>query len=40
VVSDGQLNVSYNCLDRHLTTQPGKAAIIFEAVDGHHEDHL
>jgi acetyl-CoA synthetase len=31
---DGQLNVSYNCLDRHLTTQPGKIAIIFEADDG------
>ena len=31
---DGQLNVSYNCLDRHLTTQPGKVAIIFEADDG------
>lgn len=31
---DGQLNVSYNCLDRHLTTQPEKTAIIFEADDG------
>ena len=31
---DGQLNVSYNCLDRHLTTQLGKVAIIFEADDG------
>ena len=31
---DGQLNVSYNCLDRHLSTQPGKVAIIFEADDG------
>jgi acetyl-CoA synthetase len=31
---DGQLNISYNCLDRHLTTQPGKVAIIFEADDG------
>jgi len=31
---DGQLNVSYNCLDRHLDTQPNKVAIIFEADDG------
>jgi acetyl-CoA synthetase len=31
---DGELNVSYNCLDRHLTTQPDKPAIIFEADDG------
>jgi acetyl-CoA synthetase len=30
----GQLNASYNCLDRHLKTQPGKVAIIFEADDG------
>ncbi|MDD3885079.1 MAG: acetate--CoA ligase [Gallionella sp.] len=32
--SDGELNVSYNCLDRHLETQPNKTAIIFEADDG------
>ncbi len=31
---DGELNASYNCLDRHLTTQPNKIAIIFEADDG------
>jgi acetyl-CoA synthetase len=31
---DGSLNVSYNCLDRHLKTQPDKVAIIFEADDG------
>jgi acetyl-CoA synthetase len=31
---DGELNASYNCLDRHLKTQPGKIAIIFEADDG------
>src|SRR5215213_3525378 len=31
---DGQLNASYNCLDRHLQTQPEKTAIIFEADDG------
>ncbi len=31
---DGQLNVSYNCLDKHLATQPDKTALIFEADDG------
>ncbi len=31
---DGELNVSYNCLDRHLETTPHKTAIIFEADDG------
>ena len=32
--SDGEINASYNCLDRHLKTQPDKTAIIFEADDG------
>src|SRR4051812_22880435 len=31
---DGELNASYNCLDRHLKTQPNKIAIILEADDG------
>ncbi len=31
---DGELNVSYNCLDKHLSTQPNKIAIIFEADNG------
>jgi acetyl-CoA synthetase len=31
---DGELNASYNCLDRHLKSQPDKTAIIFEADDG------
>ncbi len=31
---DGELNVSYNCIDRHLNTQPNKVAIIFESDDG------
>jgi len=31
---DGELNVSYNCLDKHLASQPNKTAIIFEADDG------
>src|SRR5260221_9117291 len=30
----GETNASYNCLDRHLRTQPDKVAIIFEADDG------
>jgi acetyl-CoA synthetase len=31
---DGELNVSANCLDKHLSTIPNKTAIIFEADDG------
>jgi acetyl-CoA synthetase len=31
---DGELNASYNSLDRHLKTQPDKTAIVFEADDG------
>ena len=31
---DGELNVSFNCLDRHLEANPDKIAIIFEADDG------
>src|SRR5678815_2394757 len=31
---DGELNASYNCLDRHLETHGDKTAIIFEADDG------
>ncbi len=31
---DGELNVSANCLDKHLSTIPNKVAIIFEADDG------
>ena len=31
---DGELNVSYNCLDKHLADQPEKIAIIFESDDG------
>ncbi|MDT8272996.1 MAG: acetate--CoA ligase, partial [Desulfomonilia bacterium] len=29
----GKLNVSYNCLDRHMATRKNKAAIIFEGND-------
>ena len=31
---DGELNVSYNCLDRHLAKRGDKTALIFEADDG------
>jgi acetyl-CoA synthetase len=31
---DGLVNASYNCLDRHLDSQPNKVAIVFEADDG------
>lgn len=31
---DGELNVSANCLDKHLKTIPNKTAIIFEADNG------
>jgi acetyl-CoA synthetase len=31
---DGELNASYNCLDRYLDTQPDKTALVFEADDG------
>lgn len=32
--ADGELNVSYNCLDRHLATKGNKTALIFEGDDG------
>ena len=32
--SDGQLNVSYNCIDRHLEKHAEKTAIIFEGEKG------
>ena len=31
---DGELNISANCLDKHLSTIPNKTAIIFEADNG------
>ena len=31
---DGELNVSWNCLDRHLATHGDKTAIIFESDEG------
>lgn len=35
--SDGELNVSYNCLDRHLADKADKTAIIYERDDGSSE---
>ncbi len=32
--NDGALNVSYNCLDRHLAERGGKTAIVFEGEKG------
>ncbi len=32
--ADGELNVSYNCLDRHIPAQGDKTALIFEDDDG------
>ncbi|MDT8282854.1 MAG: AMP-binding protein, partial [Gammaproteobacteria bacterium] len=32
--TDGAMNVSYNCIDRHLKTQADKTAIIFEGEPG------
>ena len=32
--AEGQLNVTYNCLDRHLPDKGDKTAILFEADDG------
>ncbi|MDH5230463.1 MAG: acetate--CoA ligase [Gammaproteobacteria bacterium] len=31
---DGEINVSYNCIDRHLTLHADKTAIIFEGENG------
>lgn len=32
--ADGELNISYNCLDRHLADKADKTALIFERDDG------
>lgn len=32
--TDGTMNVSYNCIDRHLSTRANKTAIIFEGENG------
>lgn len=37
---DGQLNASYNCIDRHLKTHPNKTAIIWEGDEQEWEKHI
>ena len=32
--NDGEMNVAYNCIDKHLATQADKTAIIFEGEQG------
>lgn len=32
--TDGELNISYNCIDKHLATKANKTAIIFEGEKG------
>jgi len=38
--SGGKLNVSYNCIDRHLSTKANDTAIIFEGDDPSQDDHI
>ena len=38
--ADGQLNVSHNCVDRHLEARGGKTAIIWEADDPQTSRHI
>jgi acetyl-CoA synthetase len=35
-----QLNVSYNCIDRHLATRGDQVAIIWEGDDPNHDQHI
>lgn len=37
---DGQLNVSYNCIDRHLPTKAQQTAIIWEGDDPTQDQHI
>ena len=37
---DGILNVSYNCIDRHLDTRADQIAIIWEGDDSQHSKHI
>ena len=36
----GTLNISYNCLDRHLATRGDQTAIIWESDDPHVDEHI
>ncbi|MDN3647942.1 acetate--CoA ligase [Reinekea marina] len=38
--ADGELNVSYNCIDRHLETKADHTAIIFEGDDPNESKHI
>ncbi|KAG9325892.1 hypothetical protein KVV02_001289 [Mortierella alpina] len=37
---DGQLNASYNCVDRHALAYPDKVAIIYEADEPNESEHV
>lgn len=37
---DGQLNASYNCIDRHLATKADKTALIWEGDDPSQSEHI
>lgn len=37
---DGELNVSYNCIDRHLAERAAETAIIWESDDGSKSEHI
>ena len=37
---NGILNVSYNCIDRHLATRANRVAIIWEGDDNQHSKHI
>jgi acetyl-CoA synthetase len=37
---DGELNVSANCIDRHLATRGDQTAIIWESDDPNHAEHI
>ncbi|KAJ3053732.1 acetyl-CoA synthetase [Rhizophlyctis rosea] len=37
---DGQINVSYNCVDRHALTNPDRVAIIWEADEPNQHTHI
>ncbi|KAG0370268.1 acetyl-coenzyme A synthetase [Gamsiella multidivaricata] len=37
---DGQLNASYNCVDRHALTTPDKVAIIYDADEPNQVEHI
>ncbi|MCV2884032.1 acetate--CoA ligase [Aestuariibacter sp. AA17] len=38
--AEGKLNVSYNCIDRHLKTDPNRTAIIWEGDEPQWDEHI